>query len=276
MAGTAMDKPLDGAGLSVVNAIINDRLNKKADSGDIPTKTSQLTNDSGYITDSDVPEGAVASTTVPKMDGAAAVGAEMAFARGDHVHPTDTTRLGTNGDGSAVTVSFNAAAERAGVQSGDTLAVAMGKIARYLSDLGSLAYKDAVGVSDVDAAIKSSLDKADSALQSYTETDPTVPAWAKAATKPAYTATEVGAVPLAMADSFAKKSDITGVYIYRGSVTLFSDLPSESLNAGDVYNVEETDMNYAWTGSAWDPLGNMFQLDPLTEAEIKTIMGVTG
>lgn len=37
--------------------------------------------------------------------------------------------------------------------------------------------------------------KVDSALQSYTETDPTVPAWAKAANKPTYTAAEVGAVP---------------------------------------------------------------------------------
>lgn len=33
------------------------------------------------------------------------------------------------------------------------------------------------------------------ALQSYTETDPTVPSWAKAATKPTYTASEVGALP---------------------------------------------------------------------------------
>jgi hypothetical protein len=37
--------------------------------------------------------------------------------------------------------------------------------------------------------------KLNSALQSYTETDPTVPAWAKAASKPSYTASEVGAVP---------------------------------------------------------------------------------
>ena len=38
-------------------------------------------------------------------------------------------------------------------------------------------------------------EKVDSALQSYTETDPTVPAWAKEKTKPVYTATEVGALP---------------------------------------------------------------------------------
>ena len=37
--------------------------------------------------------------------------------------------------------------------------------------------------------------KVDSALQSYTETDPTIPSWAKATNKPTYTASEVGAVP---------------------------------------------------------------------------------
>lgn len=58
----------------------------------LATKTSQLTNDSGFITVADVPEGAAASTTTPKMDGTAAVGTETAFARGDHRHPTDTSR----------------------------------------------------------------------------------------------------------------------------------------------------------------------------------------
>ena len=58
----------------------------------IPTKTSDLNNDSGFITSNDIPEGAAASTTSPKMDGTATVGTEMAFARGDHIHPTDTSR----------------------------------------------------------------------------------------------------------------------------------------------------------------------------------------
>ena len=58
----------------------------------IPSKTSELQNDSGFITSSDIPEGAAASTTVPKMDGVAAVGTEMAFARGDHVHPSDSSK----------------------------------------------------------------------------------------------------------------------------------------------------------------------------------------
>lgn len=59
----------------------------------VPTATSDLTNDSGFITTSDIPEGAAASTTTPKMDGTAAVGTELAFARGDHVHPSDTTKV---------------------------------------------------------------------------------------------------------------------------------------------------------------------------------------
>ena len=37
----------------------------------LPSKTSDLTNDSGFITAKDVPEGAAASSTVPKMDGTA-------------------------------------------------------------------------------------------------------------------------------------------------------------------------------------------------------------
>lgn len=59
----------------------------------LPSKTSDLTNDSGFITAKDVPEGAAASSTVPKMDSTAAVGTETAFARGDHVHPSDTTKV---------------------------------------------------------------------------------------------------------------------------------------------------------------------------------------
>ena len=58
----------------------------------IPSKTSDLTNDSGFITTADIPEGAAATTTSPKMDGTATVGTELAFARGDHIHPTDTSR----------------------------------------------------------------------------------------------------------------------------------------------------------------------------------------
>ena len=63
------------------------------------------------------------------------------------------------------------------------------------TSLGTLATKSTVAKSDLAATVQTSLGKADTALQSYTETDPTVPGWAKADTKPTYTASEVGAVP---------------------------------------------------------------------------------
>lgn len=62
----------------------------------IPYKTSDLTNDSGYITSADVPEGSSASTITPIMDGTASKGTDNGFARGDHVHPTDTSRAASS------------------------------------------------------------------------------------------------------------------------------------------------------------------------------------
>lgn len=58
----------------------------------IPSKTSQLQNDSNFITSDQVPEGAVASNVTPKMNGTASVGTDTGFSRGDHVHPSDTTK----------------------------------------------------------------------------------------------------------------------------------------------------------------------------------------
>ena len=40
--------------------------------------------------------GFLPSTTLPIMDGTASVGTEQTYARGDHVHPTDTSRLGVS------------------------------------------------------------------------------------------------------------------------------------------------------------------------------------
>ena len=58
----------------------------------IPTKTSDLNNDSGFITSADIPS---ASSANPAMDGTASPGSSTAWSRGDHVHPTDTSRQET-------------------------------------------------------------------------------------------------------------------------------------------------------------------------------------
>lgn len=111
------------------------------------------------------------------------------------VYSALANKLDKTGDGSNVTAAFTAATTRTNIATGEKLSVLFGKIAKWFADLGSLAFKSTVAKSDLASDVQTSLGKADSALQSYTETDPTVPAWAKAETKPSYTASEVGALP---------------------------------------------------------------------------------
>ena len=74
-------------------------------------------------------------------------------------------------------------------------------------------------------------------------------------------------------DVYAKKSDIVNVYRYKGSVDTYGNLPGEDLNSGDVYNVEDTGKNYAWTGSGWDDLGGSFEFEEeeITAEEVERI-----
>lgn len=55
-------------------------------------------------------------------------------------------------------------------------------------------------------------------------------------------------------------SAISSVYKYKGSVANYSDLPTTGNEIGDVYNVEDTGDNYAWTGTDWDKLSGTVDL----------------
>lgn len=50
---------------------------------------------------------------------------------------------------------------------------------------------------------------------------------------------------------------VNSVYKYKGSVETFSALPTDDLIIGDVYNVLDTGINYAWTGILWDDIGGV-------------------
>lgn len=69
----------------------------------------------------------------------------------------------------------------------------------------------------------------------------------------------------------ALKSDLTSLYRYKGSVTNYASLPAANNQVGDVWNVEATGMNYAWTGEDWDALGQSFEIQAITNAEIDQI-----
>ena len=73
------------------------------------------------------------------------------------------------------------------------------------------------------------------------------------------------------AADYVKKTDITGVYKYKGSVANVGALPTTNVAEGDVYNVEADGGNYAWTGEAWDALGGTVAIETATNAEIDAI-----
>lgn len=70
----------------------------------------------------------------------------------------------------------------------------------------------------------------------------------------------------------ALKSDLVSVYTYKGSVAAYAALPTSGSSIGDVWNVEDTGMNYAWTGTGWDSLGQVFEVRAITNAEIDAII----
>ena len=109
---------------------------------------SELTNDAGYITLSEVPEGVSASSSSPLMDGTANAGTEEAYARGDHRHPSDTSKQDTITDLATI---------RSGASAGATA---------YQKPSGG------IPKSDLATGVQTSLGRADTALQSFTETDP--------------------------------------------------------------------------------------------------------
>ena len=61
-------------------------------------------------------------------------------------------------------------------------------------------------------------------------------------------------------DDYYTKEEIddrlSGVYSFMGSVNSVNDLPTEHLTHGDVYNVLDTGMNYAWNGHGWVQIGS--------------------
>lgn len=107
-------------------------------------------------------------------------------------------------------------------------------------------------ISDL-SAIRSGAALGATALQSYTETDPTVPAWAKASSKPSYTASEVGAVPTTRkVNNKALSSDIT-------------------LTASDVGAMEKVILHFEYDEQNDKVYFTDFSGHELTHAEVRSI-----
>lgn len=81
-------------------------------------------------------------------------------------------------------------------------------------------------------------------LTSYTETDPTVPAWAKEANKPTYTAAEVGALP---ADTVIPSTDGLATESYVDTAVSAKITAPTTATVGQILRVKAVDTNGAPT-----------------------------
>lgn len=97
------------------------------------------------------------------------------------------------------------------------------------------------------------------AINSYTETDPTVPAWAKAATKPTYTAAEVGITTTTSVTSGSSALVTSGgVYTALSNIDVDGYVPIDGgtmegtlvADAISVRNLTLAQMRNIWAGTA--------------------------
>lgn len=203
----------------------------------VPTKTSDITNDSGFITIEDVPEGAAGTTTTPKMDGTATVGTETAFARGDHVHPHDTTKV-DKVDGKGLSTNDYTTAEK-----NKLAGIATGAQVNVVTDV----YSSGSGAGQIMTVLKGS-----TILMTYTKSALDTALGAKANASNVYTKTEID-------------QKLTGAMNYKGTKATVAELPSSGNANGDVWHVTADGGEYAWNGSAWEELGTAIDLSGYVE-----------
>lgn len=105
-------------------------------------------------------------------------------------------------------------------------------------------------------------------ITGYTETDPTVPSWAKASSKPSYNFSEIGSTPTSISgygitDAYTKSEVdglVSGVLHYKGTKATVSALPSSGNTTGDVWHVTADGSEWAWDGTTWQELGTAVDL----------------
>ena len=229
------------------------------DSTKIPSKTSDLTNDSDFATSSDV-DNAIAGL-VDSAPGTLDTLNELAQALGDDPNFATTiatalgnkvdkesgkslmtdaerTKLGSIQNGAEVNVNadWNATSGDAKILNKPTLA-AVATSGSY----DDLSGKPTIPAAYDDTTLSGRVTALENAGYITTETDPTVPAWAKSPTKPSYTASEVGAVPTTRkVNGKALSSDISlgasDVGALPDTTTIPSDLGDLTNNAGYTKN----------------------------------------
>lgn len=171
------DKKADISSLSPVAT--SGSYNDLTDKPTIPSKVSQLTNDSGFLT---------SHQQLKTINNESLIGTGNITIQGGgsgEANVIETIKV----NGTALTPDSNKAVDIT-VPSAVTESTVSGW--GFTKNAGTVT---GVKMNGTTKNPTSGIVDLGTVLTSFTETDPTVPAWAKAANKPTYTATEVGALP---------------------------------------------------------------------------------
>ena len=71
---------------------------------------------------------------------------------------------------------------------------------------------------------------------------------------------------------------LVSVLDYKGAVPTYADLPASGNKKGDVWDVQDTGINYAWNGSSWDALGSSVDTSAFwtsTTGQTNTLVAIT-
>lgn len=210
----------------------------------VPTNISSFTNDSGYLTASDIASVMTYKGTKANYAALPASGNTT----GDVWHLTDTGAEWA-WDGSAW----------------QELGTAI-DLSGYATKATTLA-----GYGITDANIQNGTitlgGNSITPLTSFTETDPTVPSWAKASTKPTYTAAEVGALPDTTTIP-SKTSDLTNdsgfITGYTETDPVFSASAAAGITSTDIsnWNAKVSDTG-EWNGVSLSKNSTITQTSPI-------------
>lgn len=202
----------------------------------------------------------VATSTTPVMDGVATTGAETAWAKGDHVHPTDTTRapvadpdftgvplaptaqIGTNTRQIATTEFVQSAIVAAGGGPSPSIADPLMDGAASAGVAAPYSREDHVHPTDTSRA------PLDSPGLTGTPTAPT-----------AATGTDTTQIATT-AFVNASISALGSVLNYKGTLAATTDLPQSGNIAGDVWIVSADNSEHVWNGNGWEELGPTIDL----------------
>ena len=259
------NKPLSAAqGVALKGLIdaINTNLSNYQPKGDyalkseLPTKVSQLQNDKGYLTEHQNLSGYALKEEIPTT---------LAELSGDSTHRTVTdTEKSTWNNKSNFSGKYN------DLEGKPTLPTVPTKVSAFENDKGYLTAIPSEYVTETELNNKKY-------LTSFTETDPTVPSWAKASTKPSYTSEEItvdfssATDPIENIVSTGKLTSVlTGIdstitYIYSRIPTKISQLVNDS---GFLTGYTETDPTVpSWAKASKKPTYTASEVGAATQAE---------